>query len=391
MRDDLQDVVDEVSRLLGAPATLEDVDFTLLAFCAHPTDGDEGDEEGDAPTAMDAVRARSILGRGSTPATRRWFEDLGIARAERPLRTPADPATGVLTRLLLPVRADGRTRGYLWLLDGGRTDPDDATDPALAAAVALAARAGRLLAERDDDGDLGPALAAVLTASGPARDRATRALADRLEGGTPLALVALRPPRGGLPERWRPPPAAAVLHGGDDGRGDDGGGDDGGAEVAVLVRLARTADLRPAGAAAAAALARLPAGAGAGVSAATTDVADLPGRWAQARAAAAVVATVPRLAPVAQWAELGGWRLAAALPGPDPAVTPLLAEPVLAVTAETYLDAAGSVARTAAALGIHRQTLYHRLGRITAVTGLDLTDGDTRLLVHASLRRARLP
>src|SRR4051812_19375730 len=35
MRDDLQDLVDEVSRLLGAPATLEDADFTLLAFCAH--------------------------------------------------------------------------------------------------------------------------------------------------------------------------------------------------------------------------------------------------------------------------------------------------------------------------------------------------------------------
>ncbi|MEX5718777.1 PucR family transcriptional regulator, partial [Geodermatophilus sp. WL48A] len=190
MRDDLQDVVDEVSRLLGAPATLEDVDFTLLAFCAHPTDDDT--------TAMDAVRARSILGRGSTPATRRWFEGLGIARAEGPLRTPADPAAGVLTRLLLPVRADGRTRGYLWLLDGGRTDPGDASDPALAAAVALAGRAGRLLADRHDDRDLGAALAAVLTSPGPARDRAVRALSDRLGDGAPLALVALHPP-GGAP------------------------------------------------------------------------------------------------------------------------------------------------------------------------------------------------
>ena len=68
-----------------------------------------------------------------------------------------------------------------------------------------------------------------------------------------------------------------------------------------------------------------------------------------------------------------------------------LAEPALAATAEAYLDTAGSVARTSAALGIHRQTLYYRLARITALTGLDLADGDTRLLVHASLRRARLP
>ena len=45
-----QELVDEVSRLLAAPATLEDADFTLLAFCAHD-DSTEG--------AMDAVRTRS--------------------------------------------------------------------------------------------------------------------------------------------------------------------------------------------------------------------------------------------------------------------------------------------------------------------------------------------
>ena len=81
MRDDLQELVDRVSGLLAAPATLEDADFTLLAFCAHSV----GD--GDAPDGgMDAVRTRSILTRGSPPATRRWFEEFGIASAEGPLR-----------------------------------------------------------------------------------------------------------------------------------------------------------------------------------------------------------------------------------------------------------------------------------------------------------------
>ena len=78
MRDDLQELVDEVSRLLGAPATLEDAEFTLLAFCAHD-DSDAG--------AMDAVRTRSILTRGSPAPTRAWFEEFGIASAEGPLRT----------------------------------------------------------------------------------------------------------------------------------------------------------------------------------------------------------------------------------------------------------------------------------------------------------------
>ena len=53
-------------------------------------------------------------------------------------------------------------------------------------------------------------------------------------------------------------------------------------------------------------------------------------------------------------------------------------------------DAAGSVVRTAEALRIHRQTLYYRLGRISALTGLDLADGDDRLLLHTALRAARL-
>ena len=61
MRDDLQELVDDVSRLLAAPATLEDAEFTLLAFCAHDDSRSE---------AMDAVRTRSILTRGSPAATR---------------------------------------------------------------------------------------------------------------------------------------------------------------------------------------------------------------------------------------------------------------------------------------------------------------------------------
>src|SRR3954454_23541697 len=133
MRDELQELVDQVSRLLAAPVTLEDAEFTLLAFCAH---------DGAARSVLDAVRTSSILTRGSPPETRRWFEEFGIARAEAPLRTPADPVAGIRTRLMLPVRHDGRTHGYLWLLDEGRTDPGDAGDAALAAAVELARETG---------------------------------------------------------------------------------------------------------------------------------------------------------------------------------------------------------------------------------------------------------
>ena len=374
VRDELQDLVDRVSALLGAPATLEDAEFTLLAFCAH---------DGAAGGGMDPVRTRSILARGSPPETRRWFEEFGIARAEHPLRTPADREAGILTRLMLPVRHAGRTRGYLWLLDDGRTDPDDPGDPALAAAVDLAAEAGRLLAGRGPaEGSLDRVLRAALTGTTTGRERAGRSLAEGLVTAAAQVLVALVPADADLPEDWRPPGAGAVSAVLDDGTGAP--------LVAVLVPLRVAGDLRPASALAAAALARLPGGASAGMSAVRAGFDDLAGQWAQARAAARVAAAVPEFSPVAHWAELGPWRAVSALPEPDPVVRPLTAQPGLARTAEVFLDNAGSAQRTAAALGIHRQTLYYRLGRVAELTGLDLADGADRLLLHTALKAARL-
>jgi hypothetical protein len=374
VRDDLQELVDEVSRLLAAPATLEDADFTLLAFCAHDEAADGG---------MDAVRTRSILTRGSPPATRSWFEEFGIAAAESPLRTPADPAAGILTRLVLPVRHAGRTHGYLWLLDEGRTDPDDLGDAALAAAVELAAEAGRLLAGRSAaETALDRALRSGLLGTPAARERAARVLGEGLGPDAAQVVVALAPAGGALPAGWPLPGAGAVtavLDG------------DGGGAVAVLVPLPHPGDLRPATALTAASLGSLPVGSTAGVSAVRRGVDDLAEQWREAGAAARIAATVPRYSPVANWAELGAWRLVSELTGPDPAVLPLLAEPLLAETAEVFLDCAGSAARAAAALTVHRQTLYYRLGRIAALTGLDLAEGQDRLLLHASLKAARLP
>ncbi|WP_104529723.1 PucR family transcriptional regulator, partial [Blastococcus saxobsidens] len=257
MRDDLQELVDEVSRVLAAPATLEDATFTLLAFCAH-------DDSGVDP--MDAVRTRSILTRGSAPETRRWFEEFGIASTTRPLRTPADAAAGILTRIVLPVRHDERTHGYLWLLDDGRIDPDDDGDPALARAVELAAEAGRLLADRPA-ADLGRTLADALTGRPGARAQAERRLADQLSGDGAQVLVALAPAGGRLPLHWRLPAAGAVATVLDDG------------PVAVLLPLPTATDLRPAGALTAASLRSLPRGSAAGVSAVRSGTGALAGQW----------------------------------------------------------------------------------------------------------------
>ena len=250
MRDDLQELVDRVSQVLGAPATLEAADFTLLAFCAHPMGGDGG-----SAAVLDAVRTRSILTRGSPPETRRWFEEFGIATAEGPLRTPDDPAAGIRTRLVVPVRHAGTTLGYLWLLDGGRTDPTDLDDPALAEAVALAEEAGRRLARPDDrDGDLPELLVTALTGTPAARAAAERGLSAAL-GAAQQVLVALRP-AAGAPAGFgvvAPGAVTARVPGSP-------------APVAVLQPLPEGADLRPAAAVSSSALTGLPAGSTAGLS-----------------------------------------------------------------------------------------------------------------------------
>ncbi|MGW6979775.1 PucR family transcriptional regulator [Streptomyces sp. NPDC054932] len=411
MKGDYQDLVDEISALLGAPATLENRDFRLIAFGAHDSDDD---------LAMDPVRTRSILTRQSTAAVRSWFEGFGIARATGPVRIPAAPAAGVLRgRICLPVRYRGIVQGYVWLLDQepGKPGPEPA---ALDAAMEVAQRIGVLLAEEAKAGaDLSREFLAVLTAGrGWQQDMAVTALRAALgPGGDGLhAAVCVAPWPGEAPASV--PGAAAVCVVPRRAGGEPGGaaGSGPGAEpagdpaLAVLLRLRSTDALTPALAAVARLLPRTadPTGSGAaggaaapahrvtaGVADPVRGLADLPAAWEQAVAAARAAVAQPRLGPVAQWSAIGPYRLLATLaadPVDDPAARTLLtpAHRELARTAEVFLDCAGQAGRAAAALGIHRQTLYYRLARVEQLTGLDLDEGEDRLLLHMALKASRL-
>ncbi|MGY5049353.1 PucR family transcriptional regulator [Streptomyces sp. 900105755] len=411
---DYQELVDEISELLGVPATLENRDFELIAFGAYDSEGELD------PSALDPVRTRSILTRRSTTAVRTWFEGFGITRATGPVRIPPTPEAGVYRgRICLPVRHRGVVLGYVWLLD---SDPGP-TDAQLAAAMGVAGRIGALLADEAQAGaGLGRELRAVLVAEdGWQRDMAVAELRTALgtRGDGPHTLVCVAPWPSADPDDAPSPrtvphaTALCALPWGATGH-----------SLAVLVRLrstdtatpaltaaarllkeaeeARSATARGAGARTAAAVAAglagpVPAaqGCAAGVGSARTGLAGLGAAWQEATAAARAALAEPRLGPVAQWAEIGPYRLLTALPPQapqDPAVAPLLtpAHHELARTAEVYLDHAGQAGRTATALGIHRQTLYYRLSRVEQLTGLDLDDGEDRLLLHMALKAARL-
>ncbi|MET8406598.1 helix-turn-helix domain-containing protein [Streptomyces sp. NPDC005195] len=409
-----QELVDEISALLDAPATLENRDFELIAFAAY---GSDGDDDFDA-AALDPVRTRSILTRRSTPAVRAWFEGFGIARATDPVRIPPTPEAGVYRgRVCLPVRHRGVVLGYVWLLDD---DPGPAQER-LDAAMGVASRIGALLADEAQAGaDLTRELRAVLTAErGWQRDMAVAelraALGPRGEGLHTLVCVAPWPSADpdDAPSARTVPGATALCTVPWSGRASATAstaavseGAEPGWSLALLVRLRSPEVLTPALTAAVRfvreAEGERAGGAGvsgaraaAGVAGARVGLAELGAGWQEASAAARAVLAEPRLGPVAEWSSIGPYRLLTTLPpeaARDPAVHTLLspAHHELARTAEVFLDCAGQAGRTAAELGIHRQTLYYRLSRVEQLTGLDLDDGEDRLLLHMALKAARL-
>jgi hypothetical protein len=283
----------------------------------------------------------------------------------------------------------------VWLLDG---EPGP-TERQLAAAMEVTGRIGALLVDEvQHRADLTRELRAVLTAEdGWRRDMAIAelrtGLGERAEAVHTVVCVAPWPSADpdDAPSVRTVPGAVArcTVPWGATGQ-----------SLALLVRLRSPDAPAPALAAAARLLERAapggdPATAVAGVAVARRALAELGAAWQEATAAARAALAEPRLGPVASWTSIGPYRLLTALPprtARDPAVRELLsaAHRELARTAEVFLDCAGQAGRAAAELGIHRQTLYYRLSRVERLTGLDLDDGEDRLLLHMALKSRRL-
>jgi sugar diacid utilization regulator len=389
MRPELQDIVDEAARILRADTTLEDTDFNLVAYGTQRFD-------------VDSVRRDSILQRRSSRAVRDWFEQFGISASSSPLRTPVDAGLGFHARICCPARWRGVTYGYLWALD----DHTPLDDPAVTRAAQLAEHAGAYLAQlsrqhRDD-------AYAVSDLISPDLDKvrlAVTRIGDRglIDPHSPVVAVvvgllgahqsddeagtALAPNLWGLPR--------AVL------------ADRGPTTTTLLVPLRQLTDDAPAREAADLAL-RLyaeelpedrPGQLVAGIGEPRADIGELRTSWVEARQAARVAAAVPAVRPVAHWAELGIYRLLAALP-PSELAALVLDAPVrrllntldtdLVQTIRVYLDHAGNVQDTAAELHIHRQTLYYRLNKAENLTGLSLSNGHDRSRLHIGLMLAPL-
>lgn len=379
MRPEFQDVVDEVSRLLGRPVTLEDRNFNLVAFGSHDSQ-------------VDDVRLRSILQRHSTREVQDWFESFGIASSDVPLRTPTSAELGVVSRLCIPVRWNGVTYGYLWLLDED-AGIDEARVPA---AMALADRAGALMAQQARSREeLRFRVQDLLSADPEAVERAATEIHDLgiIGPDVPVVAIELRLVTAGPAQLvpmnlWRLPRTVLAASGDEHNTLLVPVGENGLELARDVARQARELFAE-----------RLPASARdglvAGIGGIRPNLSQARASWLEARLATRVGEVVPALRPIAAWSELGVYRLLACGPDKalasavlDPAVLWLLEEDAdtdLQDTALAYLDAAGNVQDAATALGVHRQTVYYRVQKIEQVTGFDLSRGDHRLALHLGL------
>jgi sugar diacid utilization regulator len=390
---DLQNLVDALAVELGRPVGLDDRRFRALAYSAHLDDVDE-------------VRRASILRREAPRAVTEWLESLHVGESQNLARLPRNPSLGMEARVCVPVRFKETLLGYLWLIDEPRPITEAEGRAALRCATDLGVELFRIRRleseERAREAELveqlvlgtgnlehtAHDLGALLTAGSYA---AIVVLARRGAGHLDPAAVRVRLAAALELMRHRVPPRQFVMLATHEQAIALTAVDSGAPERRARTLLAAIEDQFADDDAFAPSV---------GVGATRTNLRDLRDSYDEAVDAATVAARVPGSGPIAVWSELGSYRTIARLlrsAEPEPLIPEclmsLLEAPeaaILVSTLETYLDHAGDAQATAAALFVHRSTLYNRLHRIEELTGSDLRHGDDRLELHVALRMWRL-
>lgn len=385
---DLDAIAQALAKRVHRAVAIDDPSLRLLAHTPHHGPVDE-------------TRRQSIMHLRADTATVEWVLGIVANATEDLVRLPANPERGVLARVCAPLRWQGRTLGYLWLID----QDGSLTEDELAEVAEAARAASKVMARGGLPSDSHQLLLSSLTEdlfvdAGAVRAQAAQSLGQmlRLSGRATVAVLemdrecplenatALQRHLQRIASRHSTHPALTVA-----------------AEDRVILLLA---DPRPSvvariadNALETAAPHGLPAPQRAGIG---DPVDDLKNAWQsrrQAEGALQVVAT-GKFGRSAAWSQIGVYRLLACVDA-EADLSELLPhtlwealhEPAHAdiiATVEAYLDYGSDVQRAVEVLRIHRTSLYYRLRRFTEITGLDLRDGQVRLAVHAGLSLARL-
>lgn len=383
--DRVQEIAEALGSRLRRGVAVDDQTLRLIAV---------GRDYGDA----DPARIWSLLHRRTRPED---VDYAGLRLLHEPARVPPVAELGLSGRLVVPIRHRGVLLGFLWIIDrDGSLTPAERED-ASQTATALAGLLHQRLAVQERDRTLASHLFDVLLGSPPSEQAgaARELLAHGLiEDDSHVGVLVLRrehdPDEDGSELREavqdccrRLPPGTWLT------------------SVQRLQATVMVAGRRPVDESLRATARSLLAVLGgppwrAGIGAPTQGLAGAPAARRQALIACTVSEALGRPPGVVGFAELGPYALLGQLP-PDLVTNDLLpvglfnllhlgAPRELVDTLEAFLDNAGDKQRTAQVLTVHRSTLYHRLERIEAISGLDLSTGGDRLLAHLAVKLHRL-
>jgi hypothetical protein len=383
----LQEVVDDLAARICRTVYVDDPRFRVLAYSTHYE-------------KPDAMRIRALAERGVTPEIHDQLLRLGVPHWREPTMLPADPASGMdYPRWCVPVLTRWGTAGQLWVSAADPLDED-------AAAEVLSAidQVRQEILRISDEGERDRIRDRTLLADIASSDRARRADAlDRLHDrpafaaathiiavvSTPLGAVIapdgeLTPERAATAVRRstaRLAPDTIISSVADDG-------------ILAIVAARATSDPRAIGRAFAAAARDVDiTGTGTVRFGIGGPHPDAPSAFEQARTALRTPRD-PR-DPIAIWAAdpTAAWLAATLrLDVPDhlePEVFRRLADhgdDTLDLV-EAFLCYGGKIPAVAALLHLHRATVYERVRRFEAASGLDLRDGSTRLALQVWFAR----
>ncbi|WP_109471886.1 PucR family transcriptional regulator [Ornithinimicrobium cavernae] len=388
---DLDGIAQSLARRVSRAVAIDDPSLRLLVHTPHHG-------------SVDECRRQSIMYLRAEAAVVEWALGIVATAPEDLVRLPENPHLGVVSRVCAPLRWQGRTLGYLWLID----EDYSLTDEQLAAIADAARAAARVMGRGGLPADSEQLLLGSLTEdlfleASTIRAQAAHTLGGMLDFSGQVCTLALAldhpcPPAQATPlqlhlqrtaSRHSGRPVLTALT-------DD---------YALLVLslddgrpglAARVAD----GLLAAAPQHGLPVPVLAGIGGPVGGLTEAWRSREQACATLAVVRATGAFGTSATWADLGVYQMLTLLP-PEADLADLLppqlwealqdpAQADIVSTVEVYLDHGSDVHGAIAALNIHRTSLYYRLRRFTEITGLDLRDGRVRTAVHTGLAMARL-
>jgi hypothetical protein len=391
MASDLQRAIDALAHRLDRSVAADDTKMRLIAHSPHRG-------------PVDAARLGSLLNREVPAEMIQWAHALGVSQAQEPIRLPSNPPLGFdYPRVGVPIRSGGILLGYLWIID----PVGDMGDVEMGAAERCAAEAGAII-HRDQlldqmRADQESQVVRGLLAADPAdaADAARRAHELALLPPGDVAVVVIRAPAiGGAETAVELALVNGVERAARHTHPRDWLHSIAGDRVTVVVPVSSpAAEIARAVIDAVNHVHPCSDGARAGIGGAHP-AAGAAASHREASDALTVAERTGFAGDVVTWDDLGAYRLLCRISDDDlvahathPGLDRLLsgdAGEELVQTLECYLDNAGAVKETAAALFVHRGSLYHRLERIERITGTDLAHGEDRLSLHLAIKAARL-